>query len=353
MKKKQAIALIAIILVVLFLAFGAIVYAKLNLINRNVEHSYATESQLFAEEVEAADIEDTMSASSVSWAENVDVSDLEGVTNILLIGQDKREHDSGTTRSDSMIVCSINGEDDSLCFTSLMRDMYVPIPGYQDNRLNAAYALGGMELLDQTVSQNFGIQVDGNIEVDLEGFVKTMATVGNIEVELNAEEAKYINENTIFGGTNDESIEMKELHEGLNSLDANQALAYARIRYIGNSDYERTERQRKLLTAAFENLKGMSYAELVSKLDDILPNFTTDMSNAQILKIAWNVAHSHIKGSYRLPVDGTYSAEVINGMQVLVPDLQANADAFVENINATQSSMELASADAYEEYEQD
>ncbi|MFQ9799037.1 MAG: LCP family protein [Clostridia bacterium] len=99
------------------------------------------------------------------------------MVNILLIGQDRREGE-GRQRSDSMILATINKKSQSIYLTSFMRDMYVPIPGYSDNRINAAYAFGGMDLLDDTIETNFGIHIDGNVEVDFSGFKTLIDMMG-------------------------------------------------------------------------------------------------------------------------------------------------------------------------------
>lgn len=93
---------------------------------------------------------------------------MDGVVNVLLVGQDTRKAEE-RARSDSMILLSVNKNTNQLTMISLMRDLYVQIPGYSDNKLNAAYAFGGFELLDETIATNFGIAVDYNVEAQLQG----------------------------------------------------------------------------------------------------------------------------------------------------------------------------------------
>lgn len=102
-----------------------------------------------------------------SAEEDLDINGMKDkeVINILLIGQDRREGQA-RQRSDSMILCSINKARKKIILTSIMRDLYVPIPGYSDNRINAAYQFGGMPLLDQVIEESLGVHVDGNVEVD-------------------------------------------------------------------------------------------------------------------------------------------------------------------------------------------
>ncbi len=264
----------------------------------------------------------TVNTKEPAWDGETEVTTDKKVKNILLIGQDRREDEDEQQRSDSMIICSVNMKTDKITLVSLMRDMYVPIPGYQSNRINASYAIGGMKLLDETIEKNFGIHIDGNVEVDFEGFIDSMSEVGELEMELTQEEADYINERTVPGAG-------RELKEGVNALSARQTLHYARMRYVGNGDYERTERQRKVLIAAFDKMKASGLGTTIRTARHVLPNFTTDMSNKEIFGYVFKVktgSMSIASETYRLPVDGAYSAERINEMEVLVPDIEKNRD---------------------------
>ena len=115
--------------------------------------------------------------------------------NIMLIGQDRRPGEA-RTRSDSMILCTFNKKTGQMTMTSFLRDLYVQIPGYQDNRLNVAYAAGGMPLLNETLKHNFGIHVDGNIEVDFTQFAQLVDLMGGVSMELRQDEANSINQST-------------------------------------------------------------------------------------------------------------------------------------------------------------
>ena len=248
-----------------------------------------------------------------------------GVMNILLIGTDARSGQSGQ-RSDSMILCTINVRRGTISLTSLMRDMYVPIPGYDSNRLNAAHRFGGMELLDETIQENFGVDINGNAEVDFDGFLEAITSVGNLDMYLTREEADYLNANPNIGSSSDVADETWHLTEGNNSLTPSQALAYCRMRHVGNSDWERTERQRKLLSALLSKFKHSGPRTQYRMLASALPHITTDMTNLKMMKAAV-LAVLCIRGdmeSHLLPAEGTYSAKNINGASVLVPDLEAN-----------------------------
>ncbi|MBR2561192.1 MAG: LCP family protein [Eubacterium sp.] len=338
-------AIIIIILVLLAIIAMLFVQGKLSKINRTsevVNDAVAPAEETFEVDEETADTPNTINPETVQWdkVEKVEtlVPETAGkVTNILLIGQDARSGE-GRQRSDSMVICSLNENTNTITLSSLMRDMYVPIPGYSDNRINAAYAFGGMPLLDQVIEEDFGIKIDGNFEVNLDGFLASMEQIGNLDMYLTAEEAAYMNENPAVGSGTDESSEVWYLTEGWNSLTPSQALAYSRMRHIGNSDYERTERQRNTLTAAFNKIAGSSATELLSVADAVLPCLTTDMSQKDIMALVTMAQGMHLnETSYRIPVDGTFSSESIHGMAVLVPDLQANSDYLKEYLYGTES----------------
>lgn len=239
-----------------------------------------------------------------------------GVVNIMLIGQDRRENE-GRTRSDTMILCTFNKKTKTLTMTSFLRDLYVAIPGYGSNRLNSAYAFGGMDLLDKTISQNFQVHVDGNVEVDFSQFAQIVDALGGVEMELRQDEAEFINYET-----------GSEYSAGTWVLSGDQALAYSRIRKLdADGDFSRTNRQRKVLSAILDSYRSASLPQMLSMTTQILPMITTDMSNMQILGHAMEL-FPMLSGleivSSRIPAAGTFSNQNIDGMAVLVPDLEAN-----------------------------
>lgn len=243
------------------------------------------------------------------------------IISIILIGKDKSSEEG--TRSDSIIIATIKKKDKTLKLTSLMRDLYVPIPDQMDNRINAAYSLGGMELLSRTIEENFAIEIEGCIEVDFSGFINSIDTIGGVDIELNKDEAYYLS-----------NISGLSFTEGINNLSGKTALAYSRIRYIGNADYERTERQRNVLVAVFNKLKDSGLKTLLGLVDDVLPFITTNFTSSQIFTIVTNVILSDISNieSYRIPVDGEFIETNIRDMDVLLPDISENSRLLKEYI---------------------
>jgi LCP family protein required for cell wall assembly len=264
---------------------------------------------------------------TVKAQENDATVDTSNIKSILLIGQDK-QGDQTRQRSDSMILATLDKDQGTISLTSFMRDLYVAIPGYSSTRINAAYAYGGMELLDETLEENFGVQIDGNVEVDFEVFKILVDKVGGIDLELTQAEADYI-------CGRDQSVLYPQplrtdwdLQEGVNHLDGEQALIHARNRSIGNSDYRRTERQQDVLKAAFAKIKDLNVLEIGGLIKDVLPLVTTDLSLWDMTGYAMDVMSigtDEIQ-SYRIPEDGSYTPQTIDGMQVLVPNLEQNRE---------------------------
>lgn len=245
------------------------------------------------------------------------VVESDNVVNILLIGVDRRKNEAA--RSDSMILCTFNKSQGTITLTSFMRDMYLKIPGYKSNRINVSYALGGMSLLNETISYNFGVESDGAVEIDFSHFEELIDLLGGIELELTSQEANYINKEC-----------GSKLTAGVQTLNGEEALWYSRCRKVGgDGDFGRTNRQRIVLTKLLNEYKSKSLTELIGMMDDILPMVTTNMTKDEILGYIKDLfpmlATAQIVTS-RIPADGAYYNAKINEMSVLVPDIPKNSE---------------------------
>ena len=238
----------------------------------------------------------------------------ETMIHILLIGQDRREEESAS-RSDSIILCTFCPEKKNIIITSFLRDLYVKIPDHQNNRLNAAYAFGGMELLQQTIEENFQIPIHGCIEADFSQFPQIIDVLGGVSIELRKDEADSINQK--IPGT---------LTEGVQTLNGNQALAYSRIRNLdSDGDFSRTARQRKLISSLLDRYRDASLLTILSAVVDTLPMVTTTLSKKQIIMLTaklFPLLDAPRFTNQRIPADGTFCYQTIRDMEVLTADLE-------------------------------
>ncbi len=300
--KKVAIALISIILiVVLVVAFLISHYAGL--------FGDLREEERGSNVVETA--VDTNADTSTNIANDV--------FSILLIGVDSRQ-DTYTGRSDTQMLFSINTKQKKLVITSILRDSYVTIPGNGNNRINAAYALGGTNLLTQTIQSNFGIPVDRCAVVNFKVVSDFVDSVGGVDIDLSEAEIERINNSSASGHL---------YNAGVNHLNGDQALAYARIRYIDN-DFERTKRQRVVVEDALEKVSQMSLSEQNSLLQQYLPRIHTDLTKSEVINLGTLILRlrNYEVQSFALPIDGTWSDLTVSGMQVLDIDFEANRKAW-------------------------
>ena len=245
---------------------------------------------------------------------------VDGVFNIMLIGEDRRPGER-RQRSDSMILCSFNTNNNTLSMISFLRDTYVAIPGHSPAKMNAAYQYGGVSLLDQTVAMNFGVHVDANIVVNFDGFKSIIDMLGGVDITLTEKEAAHLNQAYAHHGWS--------VDPGLQHLNGEKALAYSRIRKI-DWDINRTQRQRNVLTALINSFRGKDVLTMTSIASAIVKSgyIETDMSTQELLGYVRTLfpmlADVTIKNQH-IPTTDTYEGMRIEGLgDCKVPDLEAN-----------------------------
>jgi LCP family protein required for cell wall assembly len=253
------------------------------------------------------------------------------VKNILLIGTDTRGGEK-YGRSDSMMLVSINSKTNQVKLVSFLRDLYVKINGMQDTRINSAYAYGGPKLLIETIEDNFRVKIDNYVTIDFQSFSDAVDILGGVTITLTKAEANELNNNPSYFVTG----KVQKVAAGVNHLSGSAALSYARIRHI-DSDFGRTGRQRKVISAILSSLKHSNPAQLLNLANSVLPLVTTDLDNAQIVTLTSQASAilSNDTQQRAIPVEGAYTSEKIRGMSVLVPDIEKNKAAlwkFLYNI---------------------
>ena len=266
----------------------------------------------------------------------VSLMESKSVRNILLIGTDTRSvSDSG--RADTVILMSINYKARTITLTSFMRDSYVNIPDNGWSKLNASYRWGGPELLMDTLALNFHISVDDYVFVNFESFADIVDSVGGIELTISDDEA--IGMQPPMAEVNDMNGRPSNtdfLYSGGTYLmNGNQALAYSRLRYVGRSDFERTERQRKVIQKIVEQAKKQNPVGLDKFASTCAESVVTNMSKTDMYKLALALPYiaTFEMQELRIPADGLYTgATTDDGQQVLQIDFDANIDLIDENI---------------------
>lgn len=265
----------------------------------------------------------------------VDPRHEEYVYNLLLIGTEALPQFGGE-RSDTMILVSINSRDNKIYMTSLLRDMYVHIPGHPDHKLNAAYSHGGSRLLVETVEQNLQVKIDGYVKVGFDSFEWIIDRLGGVEITLTAEEAEYLNTTKYIT-----KKEYRNVVAGTQLMNGNQVLGYCRVRKVPNingtsSDFGRTERQRMVLTKLFNKYKDTNIFTLLSVLNDCLPQVKTNMSRDDMQDLMETVVENRILNleSFRIPVSGTFRELDFGGDvgEAIVPNWSQNIDALHNKI---------------------
>lgn len=337
-KKKILIIILCSIVVLLLLIIGSVMlyihhlYGKLNV--KPSSDSISISSSIAADD-NNEQYDDWMNDDELSDLERDILKNLnnsatpvaydENVYNVLLIGVDSRENNI-KCRSDSMILVSINKSTKKIIMTSFLRDIYISIPDCGFNRLNAANAFGGPQLLLDTIESNFKIKIDRYAVVNFYSFMDLIDAAGGVTVNVSDSEKtvanKYIHELNRLLGLNSEDGLITST--GDLKLTGKQALGYARNRYTG-SDFDRTDRQREILDSLFNALKGSKITDINDYLNKILPEITTNVSEGEIYSLILSLPSikNYEVVQIKIPMKTAYKGVMVNGMSVLNIDYSA------------------------------
>ncbi len=253
--------------------------------------------------------------------ENLLYSDSEQI-NILLVGVDAREGDTDS-RSDTMMLVTLDNKNREIKLTSFLRDSYVEIAGRdKKEKLNAAYFRGGIQTLVDTLELNFKVSIPYYVVVDFEIFTTIVDELGGVTVDVTEKESKYSKKTP----TRDKIVAIEAGEDIL--LDGEQALWYSRMRYL-DSDFMRTQRQRKVITAIVEKAVQQDVSTLIGLAETIIPLVKTNFTSSELIKIAskalFNQAYSYHIVQQSIPADNTWSSKSISGVgSCLVMDFDEN-----------------------------
>lgn len=226
------------------------------------------------------------------------------VINIALFGIDGRtKNEKG--RSDATMVASFDKKHKKIKLTSIMRDSYVSIDGHGEDKLNHAYAFGGPQLAIKTLNQNFGLNIKDYISVNFEDLAHIIDKLGGVKINVKDYEVKYVNDYvkdvSLVTGLAGSPIS----GAGEQTLSGVQAVAYSRIRYAGDGDYERTQRQRTILEGLFNKINALPASKLPGVISDLLPYVETSLTPTDLLSLGTQILSSGISDmeQERFPTD--------------------------------------------------
>ena len=273
------------------------------------------------------------SAPDVSQIRKISKEEAAGTYNLLLLGVDRRE-DDWYGNADAIILVTVNYDVQKIFLTSFMRDLYAEIADYGVRKLNAAHAIGGGPLIVETLENTYGVTIDNYAKVDFNAMTDIIDALGGVDMELSDEEAKSANtsirEMCKMQGKKYKANKLKS--GGKLHLNGIQAVAYSRIRKVGNSDYERTERQRKVLTELVKNTARLKFREISGLLNQILPLVT---HNVDPLTMAGLIARLPQMVTYEIVTDRIPYADMYYSQnEILIPELEATAAKLQETIYA-------------------
>ena len=268
--------------------------------------------------------------------EYIQSSELESsamVKNILLLGVDARSGDEASaSRSDTMMLVSLDLKHHCIKLVSFLRDTWVYIPslGYEQ-RLNAACSDGGYQNVVNTIEYNFKIDIDGYVVTDFEMFKVLVDSLGGVEIDVTSAEAKEVTSHPKRYGN-------VTLEEGKSKLSGEQALAYCRIRKI-DTDFVRTQRQRTVMSAILNTATHSNPFKLYKMAFNSAPYIETNMSKGGLMSFALQAGLCVTGGIHQtsLPFDGTWDYATIRGNSVISINTEKNKDKLIDYVYSMSS----------------
>ncbi len=231
-------------------------------------------------------------------------NDLSEYRNIVILGVDTRDmSDYSGSRTDSIIIVSINRESGDIRLISVYRDSFLDIEGVGLDKVTHAFAYGGPERTINTLNRNLDLNITEFAALNFKTVAKIVDSVGGIDIDIKDDEIDqmniYLPETAKYLKCDFEYINTA----GKQHLDGVQAVTYSRIRHTEGGDYRRTERMRTVLTAVFGEVKKMSLGELDQMMDDVLPEISSNIDSMDMIPLMLKMYRMNIKDSIGWPYD--------------------------------------------------
>ena len=297
---KVLLIVLAVLLVLILAGLGVVYwfiqnkFSKMNIVTLPEDtYAYTQATEEFTRPPETQPVQTEETTAETTLETTRPPMSAQDTVNILVVGQAARDGETGKMADTTMLV-SINTYTEEVTVFSILRDSLVNLPAYKGlkggkNKFTMCYALGyqqngtagAMEMTNICLKDNFGIEVDYNVEVSFDGFIRMIDYLNGVELELTEAEANYLNKDTLYV--------QRTIEPGVQVLQGMEALSYARMRKAagdGESDIKRTERQRKLVASLLHRSQGMRLRELNGWVDELLPMVTTTMTPADVTRLA-------------------------------------------------------------------
>ena len=352
-KKAKVMALILGVIVLPCVAVLLLVHfylSKINIIDDKSINTVVSADQIQIIDLKTKEISSESKfplKKSESMQDNIDnntanliVSNLyqNNVINIMLVGCDLRNI-GDTSRADTIILLSINKVTNKITVTSFMRDIYLKIPGYGYNRINAAFAYGGVQLVLDTIERNFNIKVDKYVEVNFYTFTDLVDALGGVTVNVDEDDISNIND-SIYEQNHYLKLDKNNdiiKSGGIMHLDGKQALGYVRNRGYANGDFTRTENQRAVVSQLCSTIFKLSFNEANNILCTYLPKITTNLSETELFSLLLCVKgfENYQISQICIPTKDSFSYVTISEMSVLQIDFEKNLKELSNTIYGT------------------
>ncbi|ADU31171.1 LCP family protein [Evansella cellulosilytica] len=241
--------------------------------------------------------------------------------NVLLIGIDD---DEDIARTDTIMIAQYHPEKGTAKLVSLMRDMYVTIPGHGQNKINAAFSFGGLELLRQTIKENFDVDVHYYAQVDFNGFERIVDTLAPEGIEIDVERRMYYETRSL----------VIDFQPGLQTMSGDEALKYVRFRSDFENDFGRVRRQQQVLDSLSGELLSISGVRRIPQLlGSIEPYIQTNIDTSKMISYGRSFVLNPVDDieTITIPLSDAYYDETFSHAgAVLMLDWDRNKEALHE-----------------------
>lgn len=319
-KGRKTALIIVCALAVLVLGVGVIGGIYVNNMLSSVNHVEVAKpvyTEPVQEAAQTAENAAEPAAETTEAAEKKEESSPEDYANYLIVCKPVRK-DGSVKKTDTMILCTLNKRTKTMTMTSLLEEALVQTPEYKKHNggeatLDTVYGLGAtygsgtagsMEFMNQTLYDNFGIEIDENFEIDLKLFARVVTRLGQVKIELTEEEAKYLSE-----------AANKDIQAGEQTMDGKLAQEY--VQMWSDEDAEGISSisgQRKMVEAILNTVRSQYVGDLENIVKDIMPSITTSLNYKEfrefLLSMLPLVRNLSIENGGTCPVE--YQAELVD-----------------------------------------